>query len=148
MLTSCLLVRICSHHNGISYRSFFFVVRNVGHSKHIDGLAKCSFHSGPTENAQGSMQQVLKEGQDAPSPKGFVSLVSSTTFGKKKREFTSRYTFEAPGIIRIRSEEKKEGEMVFGAALHCIPLGKGRSRLLFKVNRSGGTARSEHETER
>lgn len=75
---------------------------------------------------------MVKEGPDAPSPSGFSSLVRSKSFGGKVPS-TTRYRLEAPGIIRVRSEGKKEGEAVFGAALHCIPLGKGRSRLLFKA---------------
>lgn len=54
-------------------------------------------------------------------------------FGRQKGRNTSRYTFEAPGILRQRSVDVKEGGPSFGAALHCIPLGKGRSRLLFKA---------------
>lgn len=81
-----------------------------------------------------SVEQVFREGADAPSPRGFSSLVRSNTFGKDKKLMASRYTFEAPGVIRVRAEGKKAGESSFGAALHCIPIGKGRSRLLFKAS--------------
>ncbi|KAJ8609644.1 hypothetical protein CTAYLR_006292 [Chrysophaeum taylorii] len=37
--------------------------------------------------------------------------------------------FEAPGIVRYRGER---GDSVTGTALHCMPLGKGKSRLLFR----------------
>jgi len=38
---------------------------------------------------------------------------------------------EAPGIVRFRANPKLG--LVFGAALHCMPLGKGRARLLFRI---------------
>lgn len=75
----------------------------------------------------------MREGSDAPSPRGFSSLVRSNAFGKGKNLSGSRYTFEAPGVIRVRSD-KKDGEPIFGAALHCIPIGQGRSRILFKAS--------------
>lgn len=77
--------------------------------------------------------QIIQEGPDAPSSTGFSSIVKSSGFGNSKEMRSTRYRMHAPGVIRIRSEGKKEGEPLFGAALHCIPLGKGRSRLLFKV---------------
>lgn len=77
--------------------------------------------------------QIIQEGPDAPSSTGFSSIVKSRGFGSSKEMMSTRYRMHAPGVIRVRSEGKKEGEPLFGAALHCIPLGKGRSRLLFKV---------------
>jgi phenylpropionate dioxygenase-like ring-hydroxylating dioxygenase large terminal subunit len=60
---------------------------------------------------------------------GFNATIQN--FGKKP----SQYSFEAPCIIRVRSEavNEKTGKagLVFGAALHCMPLGQGKSRLLF-----------------
>ena len=81
-----------------------------------------------------TVEQVVREGPHAPSPRGFSSLVRSHTFGKDKSMSATRYIFEAPGVIRVRSEGKKDGEPIFGAALHCIPIGQGRSRLLFKAS--------------
>lgn len=43
------------------------------------------------------------------------------------------YKWEAPDIVRVRTVPKKPNDFIFGAALYTIPLGKGRSRLLFKV---------------
>ena len=40
--------------------------------------------------------------------------------------------FEAPGIVRYRTEVAEKG-LVFGGALHCMPLGLGKSRLLFRT---------------
>jgi phenylpropionate dioxygenase-like ring-hydroxylating dioxygenase large terminal subunit len=63
------------------------------------------------------------------STQGFNATIQN--FGKKP----SQYSFEAPCIIRVRSEavNEKTGKpgLVFGAALHCIPTGQGKSRLLF-----------------
>lgn len=81
-----------------------------------------------------TLAQVVREGPDAPSPRGFSSLVRMNSLGKDKTMRSTRYVFEAPGVIRVRSEGKKDGEPIFGAALHCIPIGQGRSRILFKVS--------------
>lgn len=51
----------------------------------------------------------------------------------KGKKSTSDYRWEAPGVIRVRSKPEKESSPGFGASLHCVPLGKGRSRILFKV---------------
>jgi Pheophorbide a oxygenase len=63
------------------------------------------------------------------STQGFNATIQN--FGKKP----SQYSFEAPCVIRVRSEavNEKTGKpgLVFGAALHCMPLGQGKSRLLF-----------------
>jgi phenylpropionate dioxygenase-like ring-hydroxylating dioxygenase large terminal subunit len=52
-------------------------------------------------------------------------------FGKEP----SQYSFEAPCIIRVRSEavNDKTGKpgIVFGAAMQAVPIGQGKSRLLF-----------------
>lgn len=81
-----------------------------------------------------TLSQVVREGPDAPSPRGFSSLVRMNSFGKGNTRTSTRYIFEAPGVIRVRTEGKKDGEPIFGAALHCIPIGLGRSRILFKVS--------------
>lgn len=77
----------------------------------------------------GIWKQGIDEAPKAPSPKGFHSIVTQSSGGKVMK---ADYSFEAPCIVRVRSRGKK-GEFIFGAALHCIPVGKGRSRLLFKV---------------
>lgn len=53
--------------------------------------------------------------------------------GRAQTKRSSRYDFHAPGIVRVRIEGGKEGAPLFGSDLHCVPLGKGRSRLMFKV---------------
>ncbi|CAN0492450.1 unnamed protein product, partial [Ectocarpus sp. 12 AP-2014] len=88
---------------------------------------------GNKENASPTQFDIIQEGPDAPSSTGFSSIVKSRGFGSSKKMTSTRYRMHAPGVIRVRSEGKKEGEPLFGAALHCIPLGKGRSRLLFKT---------------
>jgi nitrite reductase/ring-hydroxylating ferredoxin subunit len=47
--------------------------------------------------------------------------------------------FEAPGIIRQQGFPKgKDSPIRFGAAMHCMPLALGRSRLLFRAYVGGG----------
>lgn len=79
-------------------------------------------------------KQVIRDGDGAPGPTGFSALVVSQGLGATGKKFFSDYTWEAPGVIRVRSRPDKETSPRFGASLHCIPLGKGRSRLLFKVS--------------
>lgn len=71
------------------------------------------------------------------------STISSTGFKgryrtesqKKKDGPFIEVEFQAPGIIRQRGEPRPG--IQFGAALHCMPLGLGRSRLLFRAYFSG-----------
>lgn len=73
--------------------------------------------------------QVTKKG-----PEGFnVVLTTLKSFGGQDFRKTD-YRFEAPGIIGVRTMDSKEGAPQFGAFLHTVPLGKGRSRLLFTVS--------------
>lgn len=82
----------------------------------------------------GPLKQVAKEGEGAPGPTGFSALVMSQGLFVKGKKSSSDYRWEAPGIIRVRTKPEKESSPGFGASLHCTPLGKGRSRLLFKVS--------------
>jgi phenylpropionate dioxygenase-like ring-hydroxylating dioxygenase large terminal subunit len=72
---------------------------------------------------------------DAPSmsPLGFTGrfrLESQIVKGDPYIEVQ----FEAPGIIRQKGRPRGQNStIVFGAALHCMPLALGRSRLLFRA---------------
>lgn len=109
-----------------------YLAENLLDPAHIPVSHDKTEGGGKKENAGEIKFDVVREGSDAPSPRGFSSLVRSNAFGKGKNLSGSRYTFEAPGVIRVRSD-KKDGEPIFGAALHCIPIGQGRSRILFKT---------------
>ena len=61
------------------------------------------------------------------APKSQDPTVSQTE-KSSSRFFSQEITFEAPGIIRYHFER---GNFMFGAALHCVAVGEGRSRLLF-----------------
>lgn len=43
---------------------------------------------------------------------------------------TTELNFDAPGIVRYHADIK-EKNLLFGAALHCMPMGQSKSRLLF-----------------
>lgn len=67
------------------------------------------------------------------SSSGFMASIVGM-FGSGNPPAMTQYGFEAPCIVRMRTTRGgKDGKpgTVFGAALHCLPLGKGRSRLLF-----------------
>lgn len=91
----------------------------------------------------GTSLQVKQEGEDAPSSRGFMAAVRNSGIRKGMSDIVVTYRFQAPGVIRLRSmkagEDTEPGKNMkpsprFGAALHTIPLGKGRSRLLFHVS--------------
>ena len=54
---------------------------------------------------------------------------------KEDKEGKDTWTYlsvDAPGIVRYRTHNEEKG-ITFGAALHCIPTGQGKSRLMFKT---------------
>mmetsp|Transcript_26510 Transcript_26510/g.81534 ORF Transcript_26510/g.81534 Transcript_26510/m.81534 type:complete len:262 (+) Transcript_26510:173-958(+) len=59
--------------------------------------------------------------------------------GRYRGESKDRWTqliFESPGIVRYRAEQldhKGDLQSLIGAALHCVPKGRGQSRLLFRT---------------
>jgi hypothetical protein len=73
--------------------------------------------------------------EDSFSPKGFTGRYKNAKPATtNKTEPWIETVFEAPGIVRYRSDR---GKILFGAALHCMPLGMGRSRLLFRTYFTG-----------
>lgn len=70
--------------------------------------------------------------------------VLNPSLGMQRDKKPSDYRFEAPGIIYVRAElgadenepvdKESKPPKIFGAQLHTIPLGRGRSRLLFYVS--------------
>jgi hypothetical protein len=86
---------------------------------------------GKRENAQAYNMQV---DEDSFSPKGFTGRYRNAKPKTNETEPWIETIFEAPGIVRYRSDR---GKILFGAALHCMPLGMGRSRLLFRTYFTG-----------
>jgi hypothetical protein len=86
---------------------------------------------GKRENAQAYNMEV---DQDSFGPKGFTGRYKNAKPKTNKTEPWIETVFEAPGIVRYRSDQ---GKILFGAALHCMPLGMGRSRLLFRTYFTG-----------
>ena len=81
---------------------------------------------GRRENAQAFKMTVDKS---SISAKGFKGTYQNT---RPKKDGSlgpvSELHFEAPGIVRYLTNVKG---LQFGAALHCMPIGVGKSRLLF-----------------
>lgn len=74
---------------------------------------------------------------DSISSTGFAGRYRTATQREKDDPFIE-VTFEAPGIIRQKGMPRgKDSPLRFGAALHCMPLTLGRSRLLFRAYFTG-----------
>ena len=80
---------------------------------------------GVRENAQ-PYEMILDE--DSVSSQGFTGRFR---YANKPDASWIELKFEAPGIIRQTGNPR--GSIQFGAALHCMPLALGRSRLLFRA---------------
>lgn len=77
------------------------------------------------ENAQ-PYEMILDK--DSISSQGFTGKFR---YADKENATWINLKFEAPGIIRQTGNPR--GKIQFGAALHCMPLALGRSRLLFRA---------------
>ncbi|CAE8632705.1 unnamed protein product [Polarella glacialis] len=112
---------------------YSFLIENLIDPAHIPISHDATPGGGKRENAQALEMQV-----DASSVgvSGFTGRYRATRLGAKtgKPDPWTETAFEAPGIVRYRSQR---GNIVFGGALHCVPLAPGRSRLLFRVYFSG-----------
>lgn len=108
-----------------------FLVENLLDYAHIDISHDRTPGGGFRENAQPFDFEV-----DEPlGAKGFSGRYRKAGLDKEggKKPWVE-VLFEAPGIVRNRSER---GSFVFSAALHCMPVAPGRSRLLFRVATRG-----------
>ena len=88
-----------------------------------------------TMTSRGFNATSVRTRPDVPKSTFFSPIRSFLLFMSKKKSaikqpilLSQDIDFEAPGIIRYHSER---GSFMFGAALHCMPMGLGRSRLLF-----------------
>ena len=90
--------------------------------------------AGKRENAQAYEMLV---GGDSICSKGFTGRYRTATQRDKDDPFIE-VQYEAPGIIRQKGMPRgKDSPLRFGAALHCMPLTLGRSRLLFRAYFAG-----------
>jgi hypothetical protein len=71
--------------------------------------------------------------EDSFSTQGFTGRMRSAASATMGGPFIN-VTMEAPGIVRYHSTF---GNIVFGTALHCMPLSLGKSRLLFRTMSKG-----------
>jgi phenylpropionate dioxygenase-like ring-hydroxylating dioxygenase large terminal subunit len=109
-----------------------YLVENLLDPAHIPISHDRTPGGGKRENAQAYEMEIDK---DSMSPQGFTGRYRNTV--KKKDGSENPWTmtkFEAPGIIRYRTVS---GKITFAGNLHCIPVGLGRSRLLFRVYFAG-----------
>jgi phenylpropionate dioxygenase-like ring-hydroxylating dioxygenase large terminal subunit len=102
-----------------------YLVENLVDPAHILISHDRTEGGGKRENAQ-AYEMVLDN--DSVSSRGFSGRYR---FAANKDGPWTELKFEAPGIIRLYS--KPRANLIFGAALHCMPLTLGRSRLLFRV---------------
>ena len=109
-----------------------YLVENLLDPAHIPISHDRTPGGGKRENAQ-AYEMEIDEG--SLSPQGFTGRYRNTREKKDGKENPWTITkYEAPGIIRYRT---KVGNVEFMGNLHCIPIGLGRSRLLFRVYFAG-----------
>uniref|UniRef100_A0A7S2XLJ2 Rieske domain-containing protein n=1 Tax=Attheya septentrionalis TaxID=420275 RepID=A0A7S2XLJ2_9STRA len=86
---------------------------------------------GKRENAQ--PYEMILDKDSVNNPQGFTGRFRNA--GPDAQNATwFELQYEAPGIIR---QSAKNGKFQFGAALHCMPLSLGKSRLLFRAYFTG-----------
>jgi phenylpropionate dioxygenase-like ring-hydroxylating dioxygenase large terminal subunit len=110
-----------------------YLVENLLDPAHISISHDRTPGGGKRENAQAYNMQV---DSDSISSRGFTGLFKFAS-AAEDRPFT-KFEYEAPGIVRNTFKGELKGkELAFGAALHCMPLALGRSRLLFRTYSRG-----------
>lgn len=105
-----------------------FLVENLFDPAHVPISHDRTQGGGKREAAEAFAMQI---DEDSISVDGFT--------GRYRGESKDRWTqakFESPGIIRYRNElldDQGKVKSMFSAALHCVPRGKGKCRLLFRT---------------
>ena len=105
-----------------------YLSENLLDPAHIPISHDATEGGGKRENAQ-AYEMIVD--RDSVGSTGFTGRFRTATARDTDGPFTE-VSYEAPGIIRYRNPRGKNG-MYFGAALHCMPLTLGRSRLLFRT---------------
>lgn len=111
-----------------------YLVENLIDPAHIPISHDATPGGGKRENAQ-AYEMIVDGGSMNTS--GFTGRYRTVTQRDNNDPFIE-VTYEAPGIIRQRGMPRgKDSPLRFGAALHCMPLTLGRSRLLFRTYFTG-----------
>lgn len=106
-----------------------FLAENLLDPAHIPVSHDATPGGGKKANAQPLEMEVLETSSDGV--KGRFRNTRGRSLGGVDSPSWTNLDLEAPGIVRYRGEPKPG--FIFGAALHCMPLGLGRSRLLFRI---------------
>lgn len=107
-----------------------FLVENLLDPAHIPVSHDRTPGGGQRENAQPLEMEVLPESVNAKGFRGRYRNTRARAGAPPSPPAWIDVRFEAPGIIYQRNVG---GRIKFGAALHCMPLAAGRSRLLFRT---------------
>ena len=108
-----------------------YLVENLIDPAHIPISHDATSGGGKRENAQ-AYEMIVDT--NSVSPAGFTGRFRTATQRENNDPFIE-VQYEAPGIIRQKGTPR--GNIKFGAALHCMPLTLGRSRLLFRAYFTG-----------
>jgi phenylpropionate dioxygenase-like ring-hydroxylating dioxygenase large terminal subunit len=107
-----------------------YLVENLIDPAHIPISHDRTPGGGKRENAQAYEMVVDK---DSISSEGFTGRYRTQSQATTDGPYIE-VQYEAPGIIRQQGFPRgKNSSIQFGAALHCMPLSMGRSRLLFRA---------------
>jgi len=111
-----------------------FLVENLLDPAHIPISHDGTPGGGKRENAQAYEMTV---DPDSVGPGGFRGRYRTAAQRDAGGPFVD-VVFEAPGTIRQKGRPRgDDSDFRFGAALHCMPLSLGRSRLLFRAYFTG-----------
>ncbi|KAL9178890.1 hypothetical protein ACHAXT_011863 [Thalassiosira profunda] len=111
-----------------------YLVENLIDPAHIPISHDATPGGGKRENAQ-AYEMIVDAGSMSTS--GFTGRFRTATQREKDDPFIE-VIYDAPGIVRQKGKPRGEASPLrFGAALHCMPLSLGRSRLLFRAYFTG-----------
>jgi len=113
-----------------------YLVENLIDPAHIPISHDATPGGGKRENAQ-AYEMILDASSGSMGSNGFTGRYRTAAQREKDDPFIE-VQYEAPGIIRQKGMPRgKDSPLRFGAALHCMPLTLGRSRLLFRAYFTG-----------
>lgn len=111
-----------------------YLVENLIDPAHIPISHDATSGGGKRENAQA--YEMIVDG-NSMGPSGFTGRYRTATQRESDGPFIE-VIYDAPGIVRQKGKPRGEDSPLrFGAALHCMPLTLGRSRLLFRAYFTG-----------
>lgn len=107
-----------------------YLVENILDPAHVSISHDRTTGGGRREKAE-AYEMIVDSGSFGQT--GFVGRFRLDSQKQKGDPFTE-VVFEAPGIVRQKGFPRgTNSTLQFGAALHCMPLAAGRSRLLFRT---------------